>query len=546
MKFRLLSVLSGFFLIFGALIFKLYDLQINKGTFYSARAESQFRLAGLLAPRRGTIYLTDRNGNLIPVALNRDYPVVFAVPNQIEDMDEATEGISAILSLDPDEVRKKLSKINDTYELLAVKISEEQADAVRSAKIKGVYVDAQEFRYYPFGNLAAHVLGYVGPSSRDAEVKGRYGVEAYFDEALSGIPGATKGEKIIAPTNGKDIVLTIDRNIQAQAEDILQKTIENNKAVGGTVIVQEPKTGKILALANSPSFDPSVYSKSEVGNFLNPALQSVYESGSVFKVITMSAGIDTGKIATGTVFTDTGSLTLNGKTIRNHDGGVYGKVTMTEVIEKSINTGAAFAERKTGHDNFYNYVVRFGFDEKTGVSLPGEVKGSLKSLKVDAREINFATASFGQGIAVTPIELMGAISAIANGGLLMKPHIEAEEASQAVRRVIKPDTAREVTAMMASTVKKAVIAQIPNYLIAGKTGTAQIPNFKQGGYTDEFIHTFAGFAPASDPKFAILFKIDKPKVGPLAGFTVVPAFRELAQFILNYYNIPPDDLAPGQ
>ncbi len=527
---------------FGSLIFNLYELQIKKGNLYAARAESQIRLAGLLKPRRGSIYFTDKNSNLIPAALNRDYPVVFAVPRQIEEPDKTAELLSSILEKPQAELQRKIGKSNDSYELLAAKLGEQQVAAIKNLDLKGIYIDKEEFRFYPFRDLGAHLLGFVGPSSNDDELKGRYGLEAFYEELLRGLPGEEAGGKIHEPVHGSDLVLTIDRNIQSQAEEILAQAILKNKAVGGTVIVEEPRTGKILALANYPAFDPNRYGASAVGDFLSAASQSIYEPGSVFKVITMSAGIDTGKITPETTFTDTGSIVLNNRRIQNYDGKVYGTVSMTKVIENSINIGAVFAERQTGHENFLRYLVKFGFDEKTGLNLPGEVKSSLKNLKSNARDINFATASFGQGVAMTPIALVNAISAIANGGLLMKPYLLSGEKPEVVRRVIKAETASQVAQMMTSAVRKAQVAHIPNYAVAGKTGTAQIPDFKRGGYTDEFIHTFAGFAPAKSPRFAILFKVDKPQVGELAGLTVVPAFRELAQFILNYYNIPPDDL----
>ena len=230
---------------------------------------------------------------------------------------------------------------------------------------------------------------------------------------------------------------------------------------------------------------------------------------------------------------------INNRTIKNWDEKAYGTVTMTEVIERSINIGAAQAERLVGHDTFLSYLERFGVEEKTGVSLPGEVTGSLASLRNEARDINFATASFGQGIAVTPIGLIRAIAAIANNGMLVQPHI-IEGGAALPRRIIAPETARAVTTMMASAVEKAGVANIHRYAVAGKTGTAQIPDLVRGGYKDAFIHSYVGFAPAVNPRFIALIKLDQPQA-TLAGTTVVPAFRELAEFLLNYYRVPPNE-----
>lgn len=541
-KFRFLILVSGVILVFGILIFNLYGLQIQKGSIYAVRAASQNRLAGVLEAKRGAIYFTDKNGNLIPTALNKEYPIVYAVPKEIEDFEETAAKLNLILGFPIGDLTKKLSKRGDAYELLAVKITSEQIDKIKEAAIKGIYLGTKNFRFYPFNTLGAHLLGFVGPNDKDDNLKGRYGLESYYDEYLKGKEGFSDGEKFIEPVSGGDLILTIDRNIQAHAEEILRGLVLKHKAQSGMVIVEEPKTGKILTLASDPTFDPNNYSKSGVSTFLNPAIQNIYEPGSVFKVITMASGLDSGKVTPEMTFVDSGSLKLNGKTIKNWGEKIYGKVDMSGVLENSINTGAAFIEKKTGHDAFYDYVVKFGLNKKTDIELPGEVSGSLKSLEKNVREINFATASFGQGIAMTAIELIKAVAAIGNRGILMRPYLLAKNEPLNLGQVIKSETARQVTEMMASAVKKAQIAYIPSYKVAGKTGTAQVPDFKKGGYTDQFIHTFVGFAPASEPKFIILIRIDKPEVGGLAGLTVVPAFRELAEFILNYYNIPPDDL----
>jgi len=234
-------------------------------------------------------------------------------------------------------------------------------------------------------------------------------------------------------------------------------------------------------------------------------------------------------------------VTLNGKTIKNWDLRVYGEQTMLGVIENSINTGSVFAQRKIGQDIFYNYLIKFGFNKPTGVVLPGEINGNINNLKT-GKDIDFATVSFGQGVSVTPIELINAFSAIANNGVLMKPLILADEKPQEIRRVVSRETARKVVEMMVSAVEKNKVAAISNYSVAGKTGTSFVPDFGNKGYTEEVINTYVGFAPASNPRFVILIKLDKPAGAPLAGQSVVPAFRELAQFILNYYNIAPDKL----
>ncbi len=540
---RIKALISVFGILFFVLIFNIYNLQVRKSDYYLIKAESQERASGILEAPRGNIYFTDRNSNLIPAALNKEYPTIFAVPIEVQasgdTMQDYAEKLSPILNLSVEELKKKLSKKADQYELLAEKATGEQISQIKDLNLKGIYIDSHFLRFYPFEDLAAHVLGFVG-SSGDTK-KGVYGLESYFDETLAGKDGEIKGDKIIEAKAGDNLILTLDRNIQAEAEEITKKLIDQYDAAAGTVIVQEPQTGRILAMASFPNFNPNDYSKYEIKNFLNPAVQGVYEPGSVFKLITMSAGIDSGKITPETTYEDTGSVTFNGRTIQNWDLKAHGLQTMTGVIEQSINTGAVFAQRKTGPDIFYNYLVKFGFNGLTDVSLPGEVKGNISNLK-NGRDIEFATASFGQGVAVTPIELVAAISAIANNGVLMKPLVLAEEKPQTIRNVISFKTAKAVTQMMVSAVEKNIIADIPSYSVAGKTGTAFVPDFGNKGYTDQVINTYVGFAPAFNPAFTILIKLDKPSGSPLAGQTVVPAFQELAQFILNYYNVAPDKI----
>lgn len=534
---RINSLIFVFGILYFLLIFNIYKLQIEKSIYYLTQAQSQEKASGVFEAVRGNIFFTDRNNNLIPAALNKDYPIIYAVPKEIQQ--NAAEKLAPIVNLSTEELEKIFNKPDDLYELLVEKADAQQIEEIGDLKLKGIYTRTHSLRFYPLEDLASHLLGFVAPVLEKRI--GRYGVELYFNETLAGKDGQLEGDNIIKPESGKDLILTIDRNIQAQAEGILKKLIEEYQAAAGTVIVQEPQTGKILAMGSFPNFDPNSYSKSEIKNFLNPAVQAIYEPGSVFKLITMSAGIDSGKITPETTYIDTGSVTLNGKTIKNWDLKAHGEQTMTGVLEQSINTGAVFAQRKTGPDIFYNYLIKFGLNEPTDITLPGEVKGNISNLK-NGKDIDFATASFGQGVAITPVQLISAVSAIANGGVLMKPIILRDDKPEIIRRAISSETAKAVTQMMVSAVEKNIIAAIPNYSIAGKTGTAFVPIFGGKGYTDQVINTYSGFAPAPDPKFVILIKLDKPAGAPLAGQSVVPAFRELAQFLLNYYNIAPDKL----
>ncbi len=552
MKWRFVVIIFPFGIAYLFLISNLYNIQFNESDYYLKRVAFQLNAAGGLEQNRGNVYFTDKNNDLIPAVLNKNFDMIFIVPKEIQQetgkegvrINDFIKKLALIVNLSVEDLEKKINKKNDLYELLVQKASSEQVKQIQelvSSGPKGVYVTKQKLRFYPSNTLASHLLGFVSLAG-DSEISkygnsqiGRYGAELQFNSILTGEKGK----------DGQNMVLTIDRDIQSQSEKVLEKLINDWQAEGGTVIVQEPLSGKILAMANFPNFDPNNYSDFDIKSFLNPAMQLVYEPGSVFKIMTMAAGIDSGKITPETTYVDKGTVTLNNKTIHNWWDKIYGKATMTEVLENSINTGSVFAEQKTGHEIFYQYLMKFGFNELTRINLPGEVKSNIRNL-VKGRDIHYATASFGQGISVTPIALINAFSAVANDGVLMKPLILKDEKPQVIRRVISLETSKKLIQMMISTVKKNKVADIANYSVAGKSGTAYIPNFKSGGYTDEVINTFIGFAPASSPKFVVLIKLDKPASAPFATVAVGPAFWDLTQFILNYYNIPPDKLVDSQ
>ena len=537
-----ISVLIVFFgLFYAVLIGKLYNVQIEKGAEYQARAESINKLIEDLVSKRGSIFLTDKDDALIPAAIKKDYPTIYAIPSKVEDVAEAANLLSGITDIAVETLEKLLNKPSDPYESIVKKAPIEMVDKVKEAAIPGIEIEMKSNRFYPQGTLAAHVVGFWGIGNDNAP-HGQYGIEHFYEEKLQGKLNEVEGDKIKEAESGEDVMLTIDRTIQLEAERILDDLVTTYNAESGTVIVEEPKTGKIIALANAPTFDPNKYGESEIKNFLNPAVESIYESGSIFKVITMASGIDAGKITPDTTYNDIGEVRINDRVIKNWDLQAHGRVTMTNVLEESINTGAVFAERQIGHETFLEYLLKFGFENATGVDLPGEVTGNLTPLKKNVADINYATASFGQGISVTPIGLINALAAIANDGYLMRPYITKDKEPETIRRVISKQTADTVTEMMVSAVDKAKVARIKSYAVAGKTGTAQVPDFKNGGYTEDVINTYVGFTPATNPRFIILVKLDKPYGAPLAGLTVVPAFRNLAEFMLHYYNIPPDRL----
>ncbi len=550
MKWRVWLVRLIFVLSFGGLVANLYFVQVNKRTILVRKVEAQMETRGFIEPIRGLIYATDKNNAPTPAVLNKEYSVIYAVPIELSDPQEAAQMISPIINKDITTLVKAFSKSKSQYALLVEKADNDQVQKIKDLNLKGIYIKNKIFRSYPFGTMAAHIFGFIS-SGDDGQVIGRYGLESFFDKELRGQEGERQGDVTITPQDGKSLYLTLDRAIQNEAEKIIDSINKEWHADGATMIVQEPSTGKILAMATVPTFDPNEYKKYELKDFLNPAVQLPYEPGSVFKVITMSAGIDAGKITPQTTYNDTGFLKLDKQwTIYNWDyttHGAWGKINMTNVIEHSLNVGAVFAQRQMGNNIFTEYVKKFGFGTKTGIELPGELAGDLRNIEKGYAS-NYATASYGQGITATPIQLVGSFSAIANGGVLMKPVIFSDQKPEIIRRVISQETAKKITDMMVSAVDVNKVAAIPQYNVAGKTGTAFTTRYNVKGYDESnLINTYIGFAPATNPKFTVFVKLNHPEGTPLAGQTVVPAFRDMSAFLLNYYNISPDrvDVAKG-
>jgi cell division protein FtsI/penicillin-binding protein 2 len=532
MAYRFATVIAVLVIGYTLLLFHLYELQLVKGDYYLAKADSQVSASLDASANRGAIYFTDKNGNTLPAAVNQSFPIIYAVPKAIVHPGAVAAQLAPILNMSVTTLTKLFSKPNDAYELIRRKADASVAEQISSLNIPGIYADIVPERYYPLASIASQVLGYVGPNASNTGQSGHYGIEGINNTKLG---------------NGSDVTLTIDPNIQSESEKILNDLVTKNGATGGSVIVEDPRTGKILAMAGDPSFDPNHYASSSLSTFLNTNVQLQYEPGSIFKVLTMAAGIDAGKITPQTTYTDYGFLKYGKQSLQNYDfltHGPYGAgTTMTNVIEHSINTGAIFAENKTGNTIFLNYLKKFGLNDKTGIELPGEVAGNLSSLVPGKTpQIVFDTASYGQGVAITPLELINAIAAIANGGTLMKPYITTDSKPTVIRRVISSSTAQQVTAMMVSAVDHAKIANIEGYSLAGKTGSAFIPDLVHGGYTNKLIDSYIGFGPTAQPQFVALIRLNTLPSTALAAESVVPAFRQLSQYIINYYNIPPDRL----
>ncbi len=547
---------------------QLFSLQIVKHNIYFAIANEQYQFTEKISPERGTIYVNDYLSKDIHLAaVNEEKYLVYAVPKIVEDKDNVSARISDILSVSKEEILKKLKKKNDSYEIIKHGVSKKETAKIEKLKFTGIKFLTESVRYYPDGVFASHILGFVGYGS-DGKRSGRYGIENYYNKELEGESGYVETEidglgkliptafRAVSPSNnGADIVLTVDQTIQFYMEKKLKESVKGLDAEGGTIIVMNPQTGAILAMANYPDFDPNEYGKvDDYEKFLNPAIQKRYEPGSVLKPFTLAVALDNDKITPNTTYDDKGFVAVDDRVVHNFDNAGRGVTTMTEVLEQSLNTGAVYAASLVDKNTFLSYLKDFGFNLPTGIDLYGEVGGDLSNLEKNKNSnIAYATASFGQGIALTPIEIITAISAIANEGIMMKPYI-AEKIINAggkmsiiepmeIRQVVSAKTAARMSAMMVSVIKSAFYkkAYLPGYDIAGKTGTAQVPNKDKKGYGDERIHTFVGFGPVPSPKFSILIKIDKPKNEIYASNSLTPIAKDMTKFLLEYYRIEPNN-----
>lgn len=567
-RFERINLLSIIFFVLALLIVvRLFNLQIIQHNFYTALAEGQHSIYQKLFPERGEIYVQDHwSEDRHSIATNIDLNLVYAVPKQIEDPEKATETLAPLIDLPEEELLLRLSKEDDVYEPLEHNVSDEKWQAIQSLNIAGIEAIKEKARFYPEGEMFSQLVGFVG--YKDDERVGQYGLEGYFEEALAGKQGflrteqdaggrwITVGDTLIEEAqNGDDLILTIDYTVQFYACDKLQEAVLRHGAEEGTVIIMNPKTGAIIAMCNAPTFDPNKYSEvTDLGLFINSAVADQYEPGSVFKSITMSSALELGKVTPTTTYHDEGQVQIGKYTIRNSDSKAHGTQTMTTVLEESLNTGSIFAVQQVGNDAFYDFVQKFGLGKKTGIELEGENPGDVSPLSLK-KDIYSATASYGQGITVTPLQLITAYNTIANGGKLMKPYLvdkiikengfEIKTEPEVKAQVISASTARTLGAMLVSVVNKghAQRAQIPGYFVAGKTGTAQIAKQDGIGYeSGRHNDTFVGFAPVDDPAFIMLTKINDPKDVDWAEGSAVPLFGEIAKFLLDYYQIPPDEV----
>lgn len=548
---------------FGGISARLATLQLAQGEDYQVQANGQRVSIRTINPNRGEIKIADRfTGQPATVATSMEKPLVYAIPSGMTNRENTAKVLAPILGITEQEILDKTSDTSKKYVALKKQISDADKKKIEALELTGIAFDSETIRFYPEGSFLSQLIGFVGYKE---DVKtGLYGIEQAFNDYLSGTPGqlaqegSASGAWIFGARrdsqparDGDTILLTIDKTIQFKAESVLKDAVEKNQADSGSIVIMDPKTGAIVSMATYPSFDPNEYAKVEDASvYNNQATLGAYEPGSIFKPITIAAAVNEGKIGAQTTFNDTGSVEIDGYTIRNSDKKVRGMQTMTQALEESLNTGMIFAKETIGDKKFLTYIQRFGFGKKTNIEVP-EAKGDLRNLDGSIK-VNYHTASFGQGLSVTPIQMVQAFGALANGGKMMQPYVvnaridgngKIEETKPVeVGSPITVQTASTVSAMLVNVVENGhgKRAGVKGYYVAGKTGTAQVPKKNGGGYEENNnIGSFAGYAPVEDPRFVMLVRINHPRTVSFAESTAAPAFGTMAQFLLQYYNVAP-------
>lgn len=563
--FRIRIALILFSLVAAVLIGRLYYLQVIHGERYRALAEDRREGVTPSDEFRGDILFTSKDGREVSAAVMKEGYRLAINPSVIKDPQKVLEAIAGVVPVDEARFFKAAARTDDPYEEIAVHVGAEAGKALIALNMPGIVLKRERWRVYPGGDAAAHVLGFVG--FKGDERIGRYGLERYWQEVLArpeeggyanffaelfADADAEDSSDAEGMTEG-DLVTTIEPTVSRRLEETLTEVerLYAPKSAGG--IVMDPRTGAIFAMAAHPTFNPNEFN--QVQNpavFVNPLVENVYELGSIMKPITVAMGLDAGVITPETMYEDTGCIERSGAKVCNYDGKARGRVSMQEVLNQSLNTGVTFIAEKLGRTRFAEYARAFALGDETGIDLPNEVTGLLDAID-SSSAVDLASASFGQGIALTPLAMTRALAALGNGGVLPEPHVVrtvryASGVNKRVwhegqRRAISPEAAEEVTRMLVEVVDtslaKGTLTQ-EHYSIAAKTGTAQIAERGGGYYEDRFLHSFFGYFPAHDPKFIVFLYAVEPQGVEYASQSLARPFMDLAKFLINYYDIPPD------
>ncbi len=561
-------LLSGIFIVAALLlIIRLYFVQMVHGDEYREAATGQYVEASSKSDRRGDILFTRKDGSSVAAAVMQSGYTIAIKPSDLVEPNEVYKALNEIVPIDRERFMKSAGKLEDPYEEVAFRLNEDQANAIWDKDLPGVLPVKGEWRMYPGQELAAHTIGFVG--YQGDKRAGVYGLERYYEDTLkrdeSSLyvnPFAEIFSNVAAafasdPTTQEgSLVTVIEPDVQMELTRTLKGIAEEYRPKHVGAIVMDPKTGDIVALASLPDFNPNTYNIEEDASvFSNPLVGSRFEMGSTIKALTMAIGIDTDAVSAKTTYEDRGSIMRSGYRIANYDGKARGVVPMQEILSQSLNTGTTFIAERVGHEKYTEYYEALGFGEETGIDLPHEIAGDMSALTAKgSSEVDLASASFGQGIAVTPIAMIRALASLANGGVLPEPHIasavrypsgiERKVTQAPPKRVFKEETADTVTRMLVKVFDEALLKgelKQEHYSIAAKTGTAQIGGQGCKGYCEgKYLHSFFGYFPAHDPRFIILMYQVEPQGVEYASQSLARPFFALAKFLINYYDIPPD------
>lgn len=541
---------------------KLYMVQIVHGEEFSNRADRQYLRPNAKLFDRGSISFQTKDGDVIDAGtLQLGYTLALN-PSLINEPADVYNALSFVLDdIDEETFFTRVSKSDDPYEELAKRLPRADADTIEKLGLPGVSLFKERWRFYPGKSLAAHTIGFL--SWKDDELRGRYGLESQYEEVLARNKGdvfanffveifSGLGEVLGGKEQAGSIVTTIEPTVQAFVERELELIFEEYHSDTIGAIVMDPQTGAIRAMALYPTFDLNEFNTVEsVSVFNNQLVEGVYEMGSIVKPLTIAIGLDTGVITPTTTYEDRGQLTADGYTIYNYDKKVRGVVDMQEVLSKSLNTGVSFVVSRVGNEQFSAYLLRL-IGEPTGIDLPKEGSPLVANLK-NNRDIEFMTASYGQGIAMTPIAITRALATLGNGGYLVSPHVVSKiEYDVGVSKVIEPEkgpqifsekTSEDISRMLTRVVDEALAGgtvALPHHSVAAKTGTAQIARPGGGYYDDQYLHSFFGYVPAFEPRFLVFLYHVNPKGAEYASQTLTEPFINITKFLINYYEIPPD------
>lgn len=550
----------------GVLVTKLFFVQIVHKNTYLEKADRQYVTPSSNIYERGTIYFEHKDGSLVSAATQISGFKMAIVPSKIADAEATYQKLSKIIELDHDEFIKTAGEKDDLYEEIAHRISKTDADAITKLKLPGINIFKEKWRFYPGNNLASHTLGFVG--YRGDELGGRYGLERQYENLLTrntDNPYVNFFAEVFSNINKSlfeegekegDIVTTIEPQVQGFLEKKLSEVKERYgvDSIGG--IIMNPKDGAIYALTVKPDFDPNNFSQTKnISTFSNPLVENVLEFGSVVKPLVMAGALNEKVVTADTKYNDKGSVVVEKKIISNFDKKARGPGTsMQEVLNQSLNTGMVFVEQKLGKEKLREYLLSYGIKNKTGIDLPNETSSLISNILTSPRELEYANAAFGQGIALTPIELVRALASLGNGGNLVVPHVIKEiKYNDGTKKVmtyetvptkITKETSTEITRMLVNVMDKSIkggTGKLDHFSVAVKTGTAQVANNVSGGYyEDRHTHSFFGYFPAYDPQFIVFLYAVNPKGVPYAATTWADPFLDVTKFLLNYYNVPPD------